>query len=451
LSLAVIDSVSRVWAKPLSQTLRGWLALGPGIDEGHGLVLALGVAVELGGPVEHLEFDVDAGLGGHGLHQHGGGVERLVALVGKQANRLSAVAGLGQQLLRRAQVALVAARLRAAVVGAGRRHDRIVDGRKALGHGARDLGRVERQGECAAHAHVLQHRVGGLKQQRHHAHHRRGVDDDVAASAHLDHVGRARAQEGVDASAVERGLCGRRIGNDGEAQILDLGLLAAGESVARLGARNVAVETREFHVLAALPFLELVGAGADRFLPLAVGVDRAAVQHRGAAAIGARHHRQEEAARALELEDHGLRVGCFDRQHLGHALAVELGQAAPAAGGLQVALPAPHHVVGNQRGAVLELDAFAQREGVGQSVGGGVDTARKHGPDRGVLAQRDQALDHVQQHVVRVVVAVAARVGGADVGVDLYAQRLAGAVLRHGRGGRETQAGGRDAHRPVRA
>jgi hypothetical protein len=73
----------------------------------------------------------------------------------------------------------------------------------------------------------------------------------------------------------------------------------------------------------------------------------------------------------------------------------------------------------------VEFDASAQRERIGLAVLGNLPFVRQHRPDRGVLAERHQAFDHVSHHTVRVAVTVGAGISGADVGVHARPQRAA--------------------------
>lgn len=64
----------------------------------------------------------------------------------------------------------------------------------------------------------------------------------------------------------------------------------------------------------------------------------------------------------------------------------------------------------------MELDAFAQLEGVAEPVDRGVDALGEQRADTRVFPVGDEPLDDVQYHGIRVVVAVNAWIGAADVG-----------------------------------
>jgi len=82
----------------------------------------------------------------------------------------------------------------------------------------------------------------------------------------------------------------------------------------------------------------------------------------------------------------------------------------------------------------VELDALAQMERVRLAIARGRPAVRQHRPDRGIIAERDQALDDMRHHTIGVGVTVGAGIGGADIGVEPRAQQGLGAgTHRHRR------------------
>ena len=79
------------------------------------------------------------------------------------------------------------------------------------------------------------------------------------------------AVDDVERAAQQSGLGGGTVGNDVDADLVDLDLFRTRIAIARLGARDIIVEADQVDILAALPLTELERTGGDRFTPLAIG------------------------------------------------------------------------------------------------------------------------------------------------------------------------------------
>ncbi|KDD95338.1 hypothetical protein L531_1831 [Bordetella bronchiseptica MO275] len=166
------------------------------------------------------------------------------------------------------------------------------------------------------------------------------------------------AAQGVDAAALERHRARGRVRDHVEDQLVQVGL-------AFLPVVGIALQ---LDVFAALPFLELEGAGADGFLVGRVGgVVGARVDvlgHHGREA--GLEHQHEGGKGRLQAHHDRVVVDLFD-------LVEEFAQdhARPGVGLGQQVGQREDDVVGRERLAIVPLDAFLQMEGVAQAVGRG--------------------------------------------------------------------------------
>ena len=211
----------------------------------------------------------------HRLHQHRGIEHEAVALVGDHLDRLALVAGLGEQLLRLREILRVALRLRrrcrtgcrSAAPSCWRARCPASPHRRSPWCRARAPARGGCARPCSS---------GSLVCNRMPVRPSAGVMLSLTSLARLQlvDVRDRQAVDDVERAAQQAGLGGRTVGDEDDADLVDLDLLAAGVAVARLGARDIIVEADQVDVLAALPFAELERAGADRLVPLAVGTER---------------------------------------------------------------------------------------------------------------------------------------------------------------------------------
>ncbi len=410
------------------------------IGEGLHLVVALVVAVELRRPFQHLDLGIDADRLHHCLGDDGG-VEagHAGALVGEDRDLLALVAGLLQQLPGLGRVVGEALLLDLAIIFRGHVDRRVVGLAEAVRDIGDELGKVDRGGDGLAQGLVLHQRVARLDDQAVPDRVRRDGERDIGGVLEVGHV-RFRHQRHVERAREQAGLHRRRVGDDHEARFLHQRALRADIAVAPVAlGRDVAVEGEELDRLAALPFAEHEGAGADRLVPASVGLDRILVEHGRAAAIGPGERVEEEPVRLVDLHDEAVGVGRRGRYDLEAVAPVEIRKAAPVGLRVHVAVPAPQHVGRGHGGPVVELDALAQMESVGLAVRRDLQLFGEQRADRAVLGIADEAFDHVHHDGVGVAVAVHARIGRADVGIEHGGQRL-----RVERAGREAEREGGD-------
>ena len=162
----------------------------------------------------------------------------------------------------------------------------------------------------------------------------------------------------VDLARLEPGDAGRRLGDDLDRDLVEVG--------AAVGLVPVVVVAGELLVVAALPLDELERTGADRAdvgraVLVAVGLHERLVDHVGR---GRRERVLEQRVGRVKGDDDGAAVGCRDIGHVPEH---------PADVGGEVRIPDPvqaeHDVVDRHGGAVVELHALADLQRVGQAVG----------------------------------------------------------------------------------
>ncbi|MNY02683.1 hypothetical protein D3C86_1352650 [compost metagenome] len=333
------------------------------------------------------------------------------ALVRIDNHRFTRVAGFFQQLLRPRRIIFVAPLFSVLVIRRPRIDRGIVQLTQAFGCGRHHLRDIQRRGDCLAHLHVLQHRILRLEQQH--------MLDGIVRAEHgqrLDTFQFAHIRVGdlacIDGARHQAGLRGGRVRHHLELHVVHQRPLRTQVAV-RLVARrrSVILECAQQRVLAALPFLEHVGAGADRLDPRAIGRHRILGQNRGHAAIRARQGIQEYRRLAVHLHHDRLRIRRAHLRDLQTVAAIEIAAATPVRLGVHVALPAPEHVGRGQRGAVMELDAVTQCEGIGQPIRRQVHGLGQQRADRAVFTVAHQPFHNVQHHAIGRVIAVDAGVG----------------------------------------
>jgi hypothetical protein len=133
---------------------------------------------------------------------------------------------------------------------------------------------------------------------------------------------------------------------------------------------------------------------------------------------------RKQGVRLADPHRHRVGIRRLDGFDLDGTAPVELGQAAPFDLRVHVAVPAPDHVGRGHVGAVVELHALAEPEGVGAPVLGEVDLLGEQRADGAALAVGHESFHHVQGHGIGVVVPVDAGIGAADVRLEGHCDAL---------------------------
>ena len=218
---------------------------------------------------------------------------------------------------------------------------------------------VDRQGQGAAHAHIVERLARLVRRDQGAAVPVALLHGDLVAQSRDQFVARRRRE----AAELDR----RTVGLDrGHADCLLVGEYA--DEAIEIGQAG-AVVVRIAHAgdrLAQQVFLEAERAGTHdvRLEPVRVAVEDVLLVYEGVW-IGER--RQKCGGGELEVEDDGFRVGCRDA--VDHRV-IAAAHADDACRRVDDVVPACRHVVGGQRRAVLEFDIAADREGVGAAVVG---------------------------------------------------------------------------------
>ena len=312
---------------------------------------SLGVGVQ-GRAFHLLDGDIEAGGGEGSLHQDGDLLIDLVAC-GDGQGEVDAVgiAGVREHLLRgfglvgdHFEVGVVILLMRLGQHGGDGLAELAVDD---LSH----LRLVQAVVQRSAHRGVIEGLHGGVQQQV--ADLGGGVDFQLQALGVADHVhqGGGNVAHDVDLAGLQLHQAGVVIGDDLELHIG--GLDGIGIAVVRVLLQK--------NVIAAVPLLQAVGAGAHGVLDVLV------LGHGLCVGLAAQHHvegaqlRQEGGGGALQ-GDHDLLVGGFDGVD-------DLSDEGVLGGfGIAGAIQAPHPVLAGHGRAVGEHQAGDQVEGVGQAV-----------------------------------------------------------------------------------
>ena len=272
----------------------------------------------------------------------------------------------------------------------------------------------------------------------------RPLGDDEAFLHQLGQAVRVRRDHDMRLAGPERRLACRDVGHHQDDEAVD-------ERAPLL--LPVVVEALEHHEVARHALHELERAGADHVRLNAVVpvlLDRFGADDAHGPAVGLREHPQERIERVREMEVHGEVVHRLDVIEAGDVpppsgrrrrRLVEVGGVLAAHGGLiELPVDVEHHVIGGEVGAVVELHALLEMEGVDLAVLGHLPGLRQPRNER----RRDARLvEHVLLHqgLGDVIHHPARAAGGAgDVGIELAQlglvrgdQRAAlPGLLRHG-------------------
>ena len=266
-----------------------------------------------------------------------------------------------------------------------------------------------------------------------------------------DHLGEGLEHDRVEARRGAEPLVGRR----GERlRVVEVAALEPGEPGGALAGRDdvdlvherhavpaqtgrrrpavprVVVEAPERDLLVAHPLGEPEGAGADELgrLEGILGALHELLRHDPEERHRVRQGAQERALRLLEGDLHG--EGIDDRDGLHGA------EVAPPDPDLHEAVDGRLHVLGGDRPAAVELDARPQLEGVLGPVGANAPALGELRDDPEVLADGDQALEHVRGELAQREGRVHVGVEPRQVGVGGDPQDLRGLGGRRQGGGR---------------
>ena len=347
-----------------------------------------------------------------------------------------AIAGFGQQLLRRGGIVRIV--LDRFVVRPHRRRDR-VRRRDACAqeHGVDDGLLVDRHVDGLAHTHVVERFLRDVVGEVADVEARLLEHDDVLVLADRVEVGRVGVRHHMAFTLLQLGPAHRGVRRDREDEVVDL-RLAAPELRERLVADDRVLDVA----------VQVERAGADRFLVDLLGSSR--LEHRIGvllrlhAGIFHREIRQERRLGLLERDPDRVVVDLLHRlQQLGHAHVVEVRVVRArdleiGIGFLPLALDREDHVVRIEvarrlEGAmVVPLHALAQVERVDLAVRGDFPLLGEAGHDRGAAALE------VDDAAVDLAVGVERRAGGIDGGIEVLGAAL-GAV--HEGLGREVGGG----------
>ncbi len=239
---------------------------------------------------------------------------------------------------------------------------------------------------------------------------------------------------GVDIDQIEvpgeqRRLRHRAFPYNLPAQHVDRRALAAAIAIGRPAPAGIVLEAVQLDIAPRSVVSHHVGAGADRLVPAAVGVDGIGVQHRHRTAVEARHCRQKHRIRFGKRDDEGVIVLCLCGRHLDVVLAVEKVLAVGFGSLSCEPVPGPFHITGGHFFAIVKLHALSELECVGASVLGNLVALGQHGDDAEIARIGYEPFDHVTVHFIGVAVARHARIGAANVGVERCPHHAVG----HGR------------------
>ena len=378
--------------------------------------LALEARVHLaeeGVPLVGLDLDVEPDLGKVGLDRraHGDGIEHARAAVGHVEGELGTLGtGLLEQRLRLLRVVGVGLERFVIGPGEGRRGRAGGDFGRALEHVLDQRLFVDRVVDRLAHPLVGERAFLGVEDEEPQVRPGLLIDLELVVVAELAEIVRRNLDHQVDAARQHLGDAGIGIGDR-----------AVDDGLQRRRAVPVVLVAGDDDAGVGVPVLELEGAGARRIAAEVLAV----LLHRGRrddqpGRIG--EVGEERGVGRVELELDGLGVdrgGRLDGRE-------EEGERERAGAVERMAL-VEHPVEGEldrlgiERRPVVELDALAKVEGVGQAVVGDVPGLRQRrlGLQRAVLIA-DQAVIHVHQDAEVV-----------DRGVDARVERLRLRDLSH--------------------
>ena len=360
--------------------------VGPVVDDGveiHGVHAGL---VRSG--LNLLDGDGHADLGPLLREDHGNLLVDLVAAAHEDGDREAAVqTGLGEQRLGALDVRLDRVEGVVAVLAGGGK-DGADGGAVTEERDVHDLLGVRGLDEGLAG--LVMGEVLVLDVERHEARDGggQGCNDAVGVALDLHEGGEGQVNGDVDIAALQLDLTGGVVGDNAE-----LDVSRGGHAVLAI----VGVGSHG-HVLAALPLLDHVGAGAQGAVDVAIRADGLEVS----LALDAQGKDAQVGERAgslrLHVHDDGRVVGALDVVEVLHA-HVPVGIL-----GLDGAVERELPVLGGDGGAVGEGEAFLDLEGVGEAVVGDVVALGQAQLDVGaVVAGHDKALkDEVEDEDVGV-------------------------------------------------
>src|SRR6185369_6668042 len=112
-------------------------------------------------------------------------------------------------------------------------------------------------------------------------------------------------------------------------------------SVAYARQRRVVSKAMQLDELVVPPLAQLEGPGTDGRAPVSIRIHRIRVQDAGASPIGSDQRGEKHRRRAIERNDHRVRIWRRDRQYTCDSMIAELSKASPAGLRIQVTLQRP--------------------------------------------------------------------------------------------------------------
>jgi hypothetical protein len=334
----------------------------------HVVLLRVVAPLDEGGPVHHLQVDVEAHVLELLLAEQREVVHPLVLLGGHEADRLLLVARLLQEPLGLLPAVLVPRKAGELGVPGGDLHRgqatvHAVELFLAARHVPHDGLDVD-GGLPGLTQLLVRHQAFLLVEDGHEPVVGLG-DDGTGARRGLETVEGIQVQvvREVQLAGLHLGHARRHLGHRHPADLVHVCRLAAAVAVRLLVARLVVVEAHHADVLVGLPLRELVGAGAHVLGRLHLGRELLGDLLRvdGPEVVGDGERDEHDRGFLLQLHFNCVAVHRPQLGDLGEERLAVVGLLAPA-------VERGHHVLGGHLLAVVELHTLAELEGVGEPV-----------------------------------------------------------------------------------